>query len=352
MNRGILRSVLRILGMLLKIVLGLVAGALLLLFASTTGLRSALDVASALTNQSIHYKSASGRLLGHVELEDFVYEDKYVKVEIDHADVALMLPSLLIGRLQLRDLQAGEVRVAVKRPPPPPEPTEPFTQLPFPLIIDQSAIARLRLQATPDASWLDFNRIELSAAWFDDIVDIDHLATEFMMFGPLSARGRLQFLPEAIRIEDAAVQGPGDITLNMLIGYDYHFEADADWTRLQWPPSGTPVVQSKKGHLRAAGEWEQYEYALDSVLRLQNVDVTTQAQGTGSLSALDVASLKAKLLSGEVNASGHVQWLPQLHIEAEGKAANINPAMVAKDWPGNIGGKFKVTTMFQRISRW
>lgn len=343
-----IRSITRVIGMLLKIVLGLAIGALLLVLATTTGLRVGLDVASALTNHSIHYKSASGRLLGHVVLEGFVYEDKHVKVEIDQANLALMLPSLLIGRLQVRDLNAGEIRLAIKHPPPPPEPPEPFTQLPFPLIVDQAAISRLSLQSAPNSSWLDFNRIELSAAWFDDIVDIDHLGAEFMMFGPLRARGRLQFLPDAIRIEDTAVKGPGDITLNMLIGYDNRFEADAEWTRLQWPPAGPAVMQSKQGHLRAAGEWTQYEYVLDGLLRLQKVDVNAHAQGTGSLSALDISALKAKLLAGEVNASGRVQWSPQLHIDAEGKASNINPAVLAKDWPGNVGGQFKINTTFPK----
>lgn len=344
----VIRTLARVVAMLLKISIGLSIGALLLILGTTTGLRLGLDVAGTLTDQSIRYQHASGRLLGHVLVDDLVYEDKHVKVEVDHADLALMLPSLLIGRLQIRDLKAGEIRLAIKHPPPPPEPSEPFTQLPFPLIIDQAAIKQLRLQSAPESSWLDFKRIELSAAWFDDIVDIDHIGTEFMMFGPLSAKGRLQFLPDAIRIEDTTVQGPGDIALNMLIGFDDHFEADAEWTRLQWPPSGIPVMQSHSGHLRAIGEWEQYEYALDAALRVQGVDMKAQAQGSGSLSALDISSLQAKLLSGEVKAKGRVQWSPQLHIEAEGKAANINPVSLAKDWPGNIAGQFKVTTIFPK----
>ena len=340
-------SIGRILALLLKIFLGLLAGALILIFGTTTGLRTGLDFASTLTNQSIRYTQASGRLLGHVELEGFVYEDKYVKVDIDHAKLALMLPSLLIGRLHVRDLDASTVQLAIKHAPHT-EPSEPFTQLPFPLVIDRAAIARLKLQATPKSSWLDFNKIEVSAAWFDDIVNIDHLATEFMMFGPLKARGRLQFLPDAIRLEDTELHGPGDITLNMLIGYEDHFEADADWTRLQWPPSGTAIMRSNKGHLRAIGGWDRYEYALESALNVQSVDMNAQAQGTGSLDALDIASLKAKLLSGEVNARGHVQWSPKIQINAEGKASNINPAVVAKEWPGNIGGQFKIATVFPK----
>src|SRR3569623_3764680 len=102
--------------MLFKIVLGLLVGALLLMLATTTGLRIGLDVAGGLTNQSIRYKHASGRPRGHIKLEGLVYEDKHVKVEIDHADLALMLPSLLIGRLQVRDLSAGEIRLAIKLP--------------------------------------------------------------------------------------------------------------------------------------------------------------------------------------------------------------------------------------------
>lgn len=345
MIRAIVRTLARVILMLSKIVLGLLIGALLLILSTTTGLRAGLDVAGVLTGEALRYKSANGRLLGHVQLEDLVYEDKHVKVEIDHVNLALMLPSILIGRLQIRELDAGEIRLAIKHPPPE-EPSEPFTQLPFPLVIDQSSIEKLRLQSAPGASWLDFNKLELSAAWFDDIVDIDHLATEFMMFGPLSAHGRMQFLPDALRIEETELHGPGDITLNMLIGYDDHFEADASWTRLQWPPAGTAVVQGRAGHLRAIGAWDQYEYALESALRIQGIDMQATAQGKGSLSALDIASVNAKLLSGEVNAKGRVQWSPQLRIEADGKAANINPANVNKDWPGNIGGQFKITTLF------
>ena len=66
-----IRSIGRIMAMLLKIGAGLLAGALLLLLASTTGLRAALDVASNLSNQSIRYQHVSGRLLGHVELDGF-----------------------------------------------------------------------------------------------------------------------------------------------------------------------------------------------------------------------------------------------------------------------------------------
>ena len=342
-----IRSIGRIMAVLLKIFFGLLAGALILILGTTTGLRVSLDLASTLTQQSIRYTQASGRLLGHVTLEGFVYEDKYVKVDIDHTKLALMMPSLLIGRLQVRDLDAGTVQLAIKHAPKT-EASEPFTQLPFPLIIDRAAITQLRLQATPESSWLDFNKIDISAAWFDDIVNIDHLATEFMMFGPLTARGRLQFLPDALRLEDAELHGPGDFTLNMLIGYEDHFEADADWTRLQWPPSGTAVMHSSKGHLRAIGEWDRYEYAIESVLNVQGVDMNAKAQGIGSLEALDIASLNAKLLAGDVSAHGRVQWLPKIQIEAEGKASNLNPAVVAKEWPGNIGGQFKITTVFPK----
>ncbi|MES2490534.1 MAG: translocation/assembly module TamB domain-containing protein [Pseudomonadota bacterium] len=340
-----IRSLGRISAVLLKIFFGLIIGALILLLATTTGLRVGLDLASAFTNQSIRYTEASGRLLGHVELRGFVYEDLYVKVDIDHANLALMMPSLLIGRLQINELNAGEIKVAIKHAPKK-EPSEPFTKLPFPLIIDTAAIARLRLQSTPESSWLDFNKVELSAAWFEDIVDIDNFATDFMMFGPIKANGRLQFLPDALRIEDTALHGPGDFKLNMLIGYDNHFEADTEWTRLQWPPSGDAMVASKKGHLRAAGAWDNYEYALTSVLRVQGVDMDAVAQGKGSLEALEVASLKAKLLAGEINAHGLVQWSPQIRIDAEGKATDLNPAVLAKEWPGKIGGQFKIATVF------
>jgi translocation and assembly module TamB len=338
----------RITGFLLKLASGLALGALLFVLGTSAGLRIGLDLAGALTHNAIRYQSASGRLLGQVELEGFAYDDEDVRVEIDHARLALMLPTLLMGRVQLRDLDIDEARVAVKRAPTAAEPSEPFTHLPFPLVIDHAAIGRLRLQATPESDWLDFNRLDLSAAWFDDIINVDHAAAEFMMFGPLQARGRLQFLPDGLRIEETELHGPGDFTLNMLIDYDDHFEADAEWADLRWPASGETLMHSAKGGARAAGQWDRYEYAVSGAVRVQGIDVNTQAQGRGSLDALEFSALSAKLLSGEVNAKGRVQWSPQLRIDAEGKADHLNPAALQKEWPGSIGGQFRIATDFPR----
>jgi translocation and assembly module TamB len=338
----------RIAGFLLKLVGGLIFGALLVLLGTTAGLRLGLDLAGAATDGAIRYQAASGRLLGHVELQGFVYEDHYVRVELDRVRLKLVLPVLLLGRVQLRDLDAGEARVAVKHAPPPAGPRVPFTRLPFALIVDRAVITRLRLQTTPESGWLDFKQLDLSAAWFEDVIHIENAATEFLMFGPLRAQGRLRFLPDGLRIEDTDVSGPGVFKLNMLIGYDDHFEAATEWRDLRWPPAGAALVTSAKGEARAAGQWDRYDYTLAAALRVQGVDMNAQAQGGGSLEALDVSALSAKLLAGEINAKGRVQWSPQLRIDADGKAANLNPATVWKDWPGNIGGQFKIATSFPR----
>ena len=347
-RQRLIRSMHRINGFLWRLALGLPLAALLFALSTSAGLRLGLKVARDLTGGAIEYQRAGGRLLGHVELQGFVYEDAYVRVDIDHARVALMLPALLLGRLQLRDLDAGEVRIAIKHAPPKAEPSPPFTRLPFPLILDQAAIQRLRLQATPAAQWLDFDRVELAAAWFDDVVSIDQLATNFLVFERLQVQGKLRFLPEGLRIEETTLHGPGDFTVDMDIGYDNHFALQTGWQKLQWPPSGTPVLRSAHGEARVAGNWDHYDYALNGRVRVQNIDIDADAQGRGSLEALDIAALKARLLGGGVDASGRVQWSPQLQISASGNATGLNPASAFKDWPGLINGQFKISTTFPK----
>lgn len=343
-----LRSVRRIGGFFWRLAIGIPLAALLFALTTNAGLRLGLDIAGDLTGGAIRYDSAKGRLLGHPELRGFVYEDPYVRVDIDRARIALMWPALLLGRLQVRELDAGQVRVAVKHPPPHKEPSTPFTGLPFPLILDQASIARLQLRATPESAWLDFDRIDLAIAWFDDVISIDQAALDFLAFGRLQLQGKLRFLPDGLRIEEANVHGPGDFTLDMEIGYDDRFSLETQWQKLQWPPAGTPVLRSTHGQARAAGNWDDYDYALDGLLRLQGVDINASAQGHGSLEAVDIKALKAALLGGSIDASGRVQWLPQLQVDASGRTANLDPGTAFKDWPGNINGTFRIGTTFPR----
>ncbi|TXH05511.1 MAG: hypothetical protein E6R07_01495 [Nevskiaceae bacterium] len=344
----LLRLLYLVSGFLWRLAVGTPLAALLFVVATNAGLRLGLDLASDLTGGALRYDDAAGRLLGHPELRGLVYEDQHVRVDVDRVRLSLMLPALLLGRVQLRELDADEIRIALKKAPPPPEPSPPFTGLPFALIVDEGRIVRLALQTAPDAQPLDFDRIALSAAWFDDLVSIEQLDVDLRPVGRLGAQGKLRFTPDGLRIEDTTLRGPGEFTLDMDIGYDDRFALQTRWRQLQWPPSGAAQVASPHGEARVAGAWDNYDYALNGLLRLQGIDIDASAQGRGSLAALDIAALKARLLGGSVSASGRVQWQPQIAIDASGDVAGLDPGRAFKDWPGQVNGHFKVATTFPR----
>ena len=327
----------------------LIAGllmALLFVLGTTRGARLALDLANRASHGAIRCEEVTGRLLGHINLKNFTYEDENVRVDVAQARAALMLPTLLIGRVQVRDLEAGEVRVAVKDTPPSDTPY--LTHLPFALIVDHGTVELLRLQATAHSDWLDFHKLELSAAWFDDVLHIENAATDFLNLGRLQAQGQLRFMPDGIRIENTRLSGPGQFTINLNIGYDNRFELNTQWQEFHFPFTGKPTLNSTGGEARAAGTWEAYDYWLSGDLQTQGIKFPARAEGQGNLDALTVKKFTTQILGGTLSTSGRVQWTPQILIEADGNAAKINPALQWKDWPGELNGRFHLATKITR----
>jgi translocation and assembly module TamB len=325
-----------------KLLIALPLMALLFVLGTTTGLRLALDQASRATHGAIRYTSVEGRLLGSVVLHQFIYDDANVTVEVAEAQITLALPSLLMRRVRIKQLDAMQARVAVKETPPSDSP--PFTHLPFGLIIDQANIEHLQLKATAQSDWLDFNKVELSAAWFDDVMQIENIATEFPDFGRLQAAGVLRFLPDGLHIEKTKIKGPGEFVAGMTLGYDKHFELDTQWKNFQYPFTGTALVRSNAGEAKLAGRWDAYDFWFKGGVQTQGFDAAAQAEGQGSLDALKISKLDAQALNGSIRAKGQVQWLPKLLIEAEGNAEKLNPGLQWKDWPGELNGRFKLST--------
>lgn len=331
-----------LLGFTYQLLIAIPLVTLLFVLGTSSGLRLALDAANRATHNMIRYESVEGRLLGPITLRNFVYDDANVTVEVADAHVTLALPSLLMGRVRVKELAATEAHVVVKETPPSNTPY--LTHLPFALIVDHAAIERFRLKATAQSDELEFRKLELSAAWFDDVVQIENAAAEFLDFGRLQVVGALRFLPDGIRIEKTTLKGPGDFAVDMTLGYDQRFELNTRWKNFQYPFIGKALVTSADGEAKLAGTWNAYDYWLKGGVQTQRLKLTAQAEGTGTLDAITVSKLNAQALGGSINAKGLVQWLPALKIEADGNAEKINPALQWKEWPGVLNGGFKLTT--------
>lgn len=114
----------------LALLLLLVAGGALLL-GTETGLRLAVGLAERALAPHLAIGSASGRLLGPLELRDLRFSEPALAIELDHARLDWQPASLFSGRVHVRELALGGMRLTPgDSSPAEPEPAEPLTELP------------------------------------------------------------------------------------------------------------------------------------------------------------------------------------------------------------------------------
>ena len=129
----------------LAVVLLVVAGSALLL-GTETGLRLVVGLAEKALGPQLTIASVSGRLIGPLELHDLRFSGPAIKVQLERARFEWQPAELLEGRVHLRELALGGIRVTPgERPPEEPEPEEPLTEvptirLPLEIVIDRIVI--------------------------------------------------------------------------------------------------------------------------------------------------------------------------------------------------------------------
>jgi len=145
-RRGVLGWLWRI--ALAIVLLVVVAGALLL--GTEPGLRLIVGLAEKALAPQLTIGSVSGRLTGPLELRDLRFSEPALAFELDHARLDWQPTALFSGRVHVRELVLGGMRLTPGESiPEEPEPAEPLTELPtirlpIEVVVDRIAIEDAR----------------------------------------------------------------------------------------------------------------------------------------------------------------------------------------------------------------
>lgn len=309
------------------------------LLQSETASTATVALLDEITDGAIRAGSAQGPLKGPLTVENFVYEDRYVRVEVARARLDWSPSSLLRRQLRVHRLDSGTVRLTLKPTPPNPDPKPVLTRLPFALVVEQAQVESFSL-VVGDAAPVVFEDIALSADWTRDDIHVSALRTHYAPVGTLDLKGTLQMQPRALAVQDLLVRGLGEIKANGLIGYDSRVQAELSWNRLRWPQADEPLLFSPRGRANIDGRWQDFAYRLQADAELSPLSAQVDSAGRGSVRGLDLQTLKLHTLGGTVSASGELRWAPAVTIKGQGEFSGLNPQALAPEWPGLLNGEF------------
>ncbi len=124
---------------------------------------------------------------------------------------------------------------------------------------------------------------------------------------------------------DLSVKGTGQLR------FAEPFPLQTDLQLSQTSSASSSTMQIK-------GELDRYQ--ITGAANLQNEEypvVDARFSGLGSLSGIEIESLKLLTLNGEITASGKVKWQDELQASLSVNGKNLDPSAISKDMSGNLG---------------
>src|SRR5581483_98638 len=151
----------------------LLAGALVWLLATESGLRWVYARAHGLLPGTLDVQKLDGRLAGPLHIEGLHYRDASTDVRVDRLTFDWSPLALLAGHLHVRDLTVGGVQVTL---PPPTDKQAPSRAPRFPLTlrVDRLELTDIRI-VRPGGAAYELQALEVEVRIDDDRVQIDRL---------------------------------------------------------------------------------------------------------------------------------------------------------------------------------
>ncbi|MGQ0528659.1 MAG: translocation/assembly module TamB domain-containing protein [Panacagrimonas sp.] len=174
------------------------------------------------------------------------------------------------------------------------------------------------------------------------------LQGEEVQLSSRSGEARIEGQPQDLKLKAAFALGD-----TAQVQADAHYAAHAisarlDWTALSWPLAGEPRLSSAKGGVEVEGSPENYRYRLQAQLMAEGKVGVAQAVGSGSRTQLVLDTLKLVAARSEIEGSARVDWAQALNIDADLRLKNVDPGLIASDWPGRLNGRVQAHTQIEK----
>lgn len=121
-------------------------------------------------------------------------------------------------------------------------------------------------------------------------------------------------------------------------------DAQLNWTRLAWPLSGAARVTSSSGAVQISGTPQAYRYTLEAQLAAEGQQGAARAAGSGALDHVVLDTLRLAVAKSEIEGRGRIEWKPAFIADADLRVKNLDPGVVAPNWPGRLNGTLKART--------
>lgn len=322
------------------------------LLGTTDGARLAFDLLRERAPLEFAVREVHGRILGRLELRG-------VEVHTETADVALdrielvWNPLTLIGAVfQVQKLDVQNLRVALRESPEPRD-DAPFTmpQLPIGIVVERAQLDRVHLTQA-GAEPQEVRDIALEALrWRNEELSVGRLAATHALTGPVQLSAQTRLARDRVHIQELELRGSGSAPPELRVqGTLAWAEKSASslellWQRLRWPlqdtAENTIPVSSPSGTLRVEGHPDAYRYALDAQLSAQQGGGRIEASGSGTRASIEAARLLLALDEARAIGRARLVWQPALSAEGDLRVRNLDPALIAPEWPGRLNGRLR-----------
>lgn len=281
----------------------------LLLINTSGGSRWIIQQAINVSGQEVNVVGIDGTLANKIHSEKLTYlsGSEGLSITIEGFEFEWDASLLLKKSLHIKSLFAESVVVNTGKPKSTIKPStdEVFILPAFssPLTIQLDALVVNQLLIEGQGSPLQIDAIQLAAKIQGADLTITHLH---------------------MQQADFSVDGTGQLRLAQ------PFPLQTDLKLSQTTSDTSSTIEIK-------GELERYQVI--GRANLQNEEypvVDARFAGLGSLSELEIETLKLLTLNGEITASGKVQWQDELQASLLVNGHNLDPSGISKDMPGNL----------------
>jgi translocation and assembly module TamB len=333
---------------------------------------------------SLEWQSLEGGLRGGLVLRGVRLEEADTPVQVERLELAARVSLLPSPSVDVHWLRANGVRVTLSETEPPEPDAPPFEMpdisSPIPVRVRELQVRDIEIRlADPDSAPIVIERVELVGEYHERLA-LERLEL-VMPDSELDARGQWQLkhpfageltLNARHRIDETTEQAAQASISGRLAALDIDLDTQgpaelSGRVRLRGLPNELETSASLSGRF---SDWPGLEYAAEDLsldasggpeawqarvdVRLTGPDLPDnriRARLSGSTETLDIESLLAELLDGEVEISGQAGLAPEPSAELELRLSGLDLTLLYPEWPqqARLDGRMDVVVNTDRI---